>query len=203
MSSQPPEHINANVCQQEIAPKPRKKREMTLELLEKLKLARERAAELRNATKDTKSKLPSNIPEKEKTKVAQYLATRKAIKDKIKQDLIEEIEETKSVPVEVTDHDLDAKGFKLPLKSTEPPPPIPKTVAAPIDIPKKKIKEIVSDDEDEYTTIKIPKKKLVKWNKYADQPPPPEVKQPEPPKRTFTPYSTQHLINLKLNGYTF
>jgi DNA repair ATPase RecN len=71
----------------------RKKREMTPELLDKLKHARERAAELRNSVKETKSKLPDTIPEKEKTKVAQYLTTRKAIKEKIKQEIINEIEE--------------------------------------------------------------------------------------------------------------
>jgi hypothetical protein len=179
---------NGNVCNQPVAPKPRKKREMTPELLEKLKLARERAAELRNMAKETKSKLPSNIPEKEKTKVAQYLATRKAIKEQIKQDLIEEIEKTEEPEPE----------YQLPQKSTEPPPPIPK--------PSKKVVKNVqpepeSDSDDEYTTIKVPKKKIIKWKKREEQLKPAE---PEKPKRPqFNPYGTQHLIGLAMNGYSF
>jgi len=184
--------------------KTRKKREMTPELLEKLKLARERAAELRAMAKDTKSKLPDNIPEKEKTKVAQYLATRKAIKAKIKEEIVEEIEKTPSTKVLNTEHEVDSKGFMLPKKSTDPPPPVPqKTEPIPIPVPKK-VKEpvIESDEEEEYTTIKVPKKKLIKWKQYAERPPP----EPEKPKRNvpqYNPYTTQHLINLAMNGYKF
>jgi len=187
--------------------KPRKRREMTPELLEKLKLARERAAELRAVAKETKSKLPDNIPEKEKTKVAQYLATRKAIKAKIKEEIVEEIENkttsTKSLPT--TEHEVDSKGFMLPKKSDDPPPPLPEK-SDPIPIPQrsKKVKEPdpESDDEDEYTTIKVPKKKLIKWRNYAERPP----AEPEKPKRNipqYNPYTTQHLISLAMNGYKF
>jgi len=190
-----------------VSAKPRKKREMTPELLEKLRLARERATELRNAAKDTKAKLPDNIPEKEKTKVAQYLTTRKAIKEKIKQEIVDEIEQTplaKSVKPKkeemITEHELDSKGFMLPKSSTEEPPPLP---SAPIDIPKpKKVKEPEpeTDSDDEYTTIKVPKKKIIKWKNYAEKPPP----EPEKPKKLyFNPYTTQHLINLASSGYKF
>jgi len=188
--------------------KTRKKREMTPELLEKLKLARERAAELRAMAKDTKSKLPDNIPEKEKTKVAQYLATRKAIKAKIKEEIVEEIEKTPSTKIlntePSTEHEVDSKGFMLPKGSTEPPPPVPKkSEAIPIPVPKKVKEPVVeSDEEEEYTTIKVPKKKLIKWKNYAERPPP----EPEKPKRhvpQYNPYTTQHLINLAMNGYKF
>jgi len=185
--------------------KPKKKREMTPELLEKLKLARERATELRIAARETKSKLPDSLPEKEKTKVAQYLTTRKAIKEKIKQEIVEEIERaplTKAKPKPSTEHETDEKGFMLPKSSTEPPPPLPK-ITQPIDIPKKKVKEPEpdTDSDDEYTTIKVPKKKIIKWKNYAEKPVPPE---PEKPKRPqYNPYTTQHLIGLAMNGYKF
>jgi hypothetical protein len=184
--------------------KPRKKREMTPELLEKLKLARERATELRNAARETKSKLPDNIPEKEKTKVAAYLTTRKAIKEKIKQEIVEELEQTpikKSVPS--TEHEVDSKGYMLPKGSTEPPPPLP---TAPVEIPKKKTVKSVSvepesDSDDEYTTIKVPKKKIIKWKDFAEKKPEPA---PTPVvKKPVTNYHTQHLINLAMGGYKF
>lgn len=184
--------------------KPRKKREMTPELLEKLKLARERATELRNAARETKSKLPDNIPEKEKTKVAQYLTTRKAIKEKIKQEIVEELEQAplKTVkPKPSTEHAVDEEGFMLPKPSTDPAPPMP---TPPVDIPKKKkVKEPEpeSDSDDEYTTIKIPKKKIIKWKDYAEKKPEPE---PKPVlKKPVTNYQTQHLINLAMGGYNF
>lgn len=204
--------------------KQRKKREMTPELLEKLRLARERASELRAMAKETKAKLPDNLPEKEKSKVAQYLATRKAIKEKIKQEIVEEIEKTpatKSAPVkedtlqpepvteaivqnEQTEHPVDEKGFKLPLKSTEPSPPLPKK-SEPITVVKKTKKPVPEPEsesessDDEYTTIKVPKKKIIKWKKYAERPLEPE----KPKKPLFNPYTTQHLINLKMGGYKF
>jgi hypothetical protein len=183
--------------------KPRKKREMTPELLEKLRLARERATELRNAARDTKSKLPDTIPEKEKTKVAQYLTTRKAIKEKIKQEIVEELEQTpikKSVPS--TEHELDSKGYMLPKGSTEPPPPLP---TQPVDIPKKKtvksVPEPETDSDDEYTTIKVPKKKIIKWKDYSEK----KNVAPEPAPVVKKPvnYQTQHLVNLAMSGYRF
>jgi hypothetical protein len=180
--------------------KPRKKREMTPELLEKLALARQRATELRNAARETKSKLPDNIPEKEKTKVAAYLTTRKAIKEKIKQEIVEELEQApikKAVPS--TEHEVDSKGFMLPKGSTEPPPPLP---TAPVDIPKKKkVPEPESDSDDEYTTIKVPKKKIIKWKNYAEKKPEPPP-EPTPAKKPIN-YQTQHLINLAMGGYKF
>jgi hypothetical protein len=192
--------------------KTRKKREMTPELLEKLKLARERAAELRQQAKETKSKLPAELPEKERSKVAQYLATRKAIKAKIKEEIVEEIEKTpstKSLPSTSfgretnTEHEVDSKGYMLPTPK-ESPPPVPKSDPVPIPQRVKKIKEaeIESDEEEEYTTIKVPKKKLIKWKQYAERPPP----EPEKSKRNvpqYNPYTTQHLINLAMNGYKF
>lgn len=188
--------------------KTRKKREMTPELLEKLKLARERAAELRGLAKEAKSKLPDNIPEKEKTKVAQYLATRKAIKEKIKQELVEEIEHSavhSAVPATApphTEHEKDAKGYMLPMKSKEPPPPVPER-SEPIPVPRRvKQPEPDSDSEDEYTTIKVPKKKIIKWKQYAERPPP-EPEKPNKYKPQFNPYTTQHLIGLAMNGYKF
>lgn len=173
--------------------KTRKKREMTPELLDKLKLARERAAELRQQAKETKSKLPADIPEKEKTKVAQYLATRKAIKATIKKEVLEEIEQGKN-----TEHPVE-KGVMLPVPKEAPPPMPEKT--EPIPIPPRVIpEEPESDPEEEFTTIKIPKKKLVKWTKYAERP----VPVPDKPKRPqFNPYTTQHLIGLAMNGYSF
>ena len=187
--------------------KQRKKREMTPELLEKLKLARERAAEIRNMTKEAKAKLPSNIPEKEKTKVAQYLATRRAIKEKIKQEIVEEIEKTpltKPEP-ENTDHPLDEEGYMLPMEK-EKGPPIPKN---PNVVPKPKVKQPEPESEpdiesdDEYTTIKIPKKKLIKWNEKSKQPPAPSPQPVVPEKPKFSPFGTQHLINLARSGYSF
>jgi hypothetical protein len=97
----------------------------------------------------------------------------------------------------------------------EAPPPIPKK-SEPIPIPQrpentgnesvvpKKVKEPLpeSDDDDEYTTIKVPKKKLIKWKNYAERPAP----EPEKPKNNrplYNPYTTQHLINLAMNGYKF
>jgi hypothetical protein len=181
------------------AVKTRKKREMTPELLEKLKLARERAAELRNAAKETKSKLPDNIPEKEKSKVAQYLTTRKAIKEKIKQDLIEEIEQAPLKSKPHTEHQVDEEGYMLPSKSTDEPPVLPKP-AAPLKPIKVKAPEPDTDSDDEYTTIKVPKKKIIKWRNYAEKPPP----EPEKPKKpAYNPYTTQHLIGLAMNGYKF
>jgi hypothetical protein len=174
---------------QNLPVKARKKREMTPELLEKLKLARERAAELRNMAKETKQKLPSHIPEKEKTKVAQYLATRKAIKEKIQQEIVEEIEKSPSTKT------VKEPEFQLATKSTEPPPPLPKSVRV------KPPPESSSDEEEEYTTIKIPKKKIIKWNKKAQEPhlhPPPI---PEQPKKQFN--FNQHLIGLAMSGYKF
>jgi len=171
-------------------PKAKRVRSMTPELLEKLKLARERAAELRAIAKEAKSKLPDTIPEKERTKVAQYLATRKAIKDQIKHEIVEEIESSV--------HEIDAKGFKLPLKSTDPPPPLPVLPAEIVKVKSEKVKEPESDSDDEYTIIKVPKKKLVKWNKKNEAPPAP-APLPEKPKYNFN----QHLINLKMTGYNF
>jgi hypothetical protein len=180
--------------------KTRKKREMTPELLEKLKLARERASELRMAAKDTKSKLPDTIPEKERSKVAQYLTTRKAIKEKIKQEIVEEIEKTpltKSKPS--TDHEVDDKGYSLPTKSTEPPPPLPKSEIIPK--PKKvKEPEPETDSDDEYTTIKVPKKKIIKWKNQTEKVVPAPTPQPEKQKIN---YHTQHLIGLANLGYKF
>jgi hypothetical protein len=194
--------------------KQRKKREMTPELLEKLKMARERAAELRNMAKDAKAKLPPNIPEKEKSKVAQYLATRKAIKEKIKQEIVEEIEkgtESVNIPVgkteviteEHTDHPIDEKGYMLPMPKEEGPP-LPKETPKP----KPKVKpppEPESSSDEEYTTIKIPKKKIVKWEKRLREPekaPQPVI--PEKPKDQFYgSFGTQHLVNLARTGYSF
>jgi len=186
--------------------KTRKKREMTPELLEKLKLARERAAELRALARDAKSKLPDNLPEKEKTKVAQYLATRKAIKDQIKQELVQEIEQAPTPVAKAepphTEHEVDEKGFMLPMKSTEPPPPVPRSEPIPIPKPKKaKEPEPDSDSEDEYTTIKVPKKKIIKWKQYAEREPEPEKPKKYAPQ--FNPYTTQHLVKLAMNGYRF
>ena len=183
--------------------KTRKKREMTPELLDKLKHARERASELRASAKEAKSKLPDNIPEKEKTKVAQYLTTRKAIKEKIKQEVLNEIEE---IPLK------DSKGFTLPTPKEEAPP-LPKpsiveikapVVEAPAPPPKKKKEpEPETDSDDEYTTIKIPKKKIMKWKKRNEQPlPEPEPEKPQV-RKTFNTYTTQHLINLAKGGYNF
>jgi hypothetical protein len=193
--------------------KPRKKREMTPELLDKLKLARERAAELRASAKETKSKLPDNIPEKEKTKVAQYLTTRKAIREKIKQEIVEEIEKAPIVKPS-TEHEVDCDGYMLPMKSTDAPPPLPKKSQEKAEKSQEKTEkpqekaeklekqEAESDSEDEYTTIKVPKKKIIKWKKYAERPP----AEPEKPKRVvpqYNPYTTSHLVNLAMSGYKF
>jgi len=71
----------------------KKSRTMTPELLEKLKLARERAKELREQAKIEKDALgTSALPEPEKTKVAKYLATRKMIKNTIQKEIEEELE---------------------------------------------------------------------------------------------------------------
>lgn len=186
--------------------KTRKKREMTPELLDKLRLARERAAELRAQAKETKSKLPADLPEKERSKVAQYLATRKAIKAKIKEEVLTELEApARGAWSEAlkTEHPVDSKGYSLPMPKEEGPPVPQKTEPIPVPVPKK-VKEPLpeSDDEDEYTTIKVPKKKIIKWTKYAERP----VPEPEKPKNNrpqFNPYTTQHLIGLAMNGYNF
>jgi hypothetical protein len=178
--------------------KTRKKREMTPELLDKLRLARERAAELRAQAKETKSKLPADIPEKERSKVAQYLATRKAIKAKIKEEVLEEME---------TVHPVDSKGYSLPIPK-EQGPPVPKTEPVLTNQNTQRVKKVKEPEpesdsgEDEYTMIKVPKKKLVKWTKKAEKPPP----EPEKPKNTrpqYSSYTTQHLVGLAMNGYVF
>lgn len=123
----------AVACVPECKLKPKKKRTMTPELLQKLKLARDRAAELRAIALETKNKIP--LPEKERSKVAKYLTERKNIKAQIKQELLDEIEKEPSV--------VEPQELKLK---------------------KVKIVEPDTDSDDEYTTIKVSKKKLIKWN---------------------------------------
>jgi hypothetical protein len=146
--------------------KPKKKRTMTPELLEKLALARDRAKELRDSAKAIKASLPvsTSIPDDvEKTKVAKYLATKKYLKEQIIQDI-----------------------------HTEQSEPVEKIVKK-----KEKIKSPeTSDSEDEMMVIRIPKKKMLKYQKKLEQ-----VKPAVPPRPTFD--QTQHLMNMYRGGYTF
>jgi hypothetical protein len=173
----------------ETLPTPKKKgRTMTPELLEKLSLARERAKELREQAKKVKETLnDTDIPEPEKTKTAKYLATRNAIKEKIKKEIENEI----------------ADQWE-PEQSVPPPPP---KLPRPSKLKNTTLGPVESDEsDDEYTVIRVPKKKIIKWNKREksiDQ-----IKPPEPEKTVYganwaNPYNTQHLVNLARSGYRF
>ena len=183
----------------EIKIKERKKRQMTPELLDKLRMARERCAELRASAKELKVKMPNTIPEVEKTKVAKYLATRKAIHDKIKEEVELEIKDEKNVIVK------NNQEFALPEKNNDPPPPLPK----PKDefITKNKAPTNDVDSDDEYTTIKVPKKKIIKWKENENKKELIEKEKEKeivkPSKPIYSPYGTNHLLNLAMSGYKF
>ena len=155
--------------------KPKRTRQMTPELLEKLKLARERAKELRDIARKEKENLKDDdLPEPEKTKVAKYLATRKIIKERMEKDIKDEIKNEI-----VVEQEKPKKVQKKPVVESD-------------------------ESDDEYTVIKVPKRKIVKWEKKKNLNLPP----PQPEKSVYgsewvNPYGTQHLINLSRAGYRF
>jgi len=175
------------------AVKPKRVRQMTPELLEKLKLARERAKELRDQAKKEKENIA--LPEPEKSKVAKYLATRKLIKKTIQKEIEQELE------TEIFEPDPEPEPILPQEKNFGSVPPPVKVSVKPV----KKV-EPDSDSDDEYTTIKVLKSKLVKYSKSASgkkaetfEPPQP----PQPPAKWVNPYSTGHLYNLANTGYKF
>jgi hypothetical protein len=196
------------------AVKPKRVRQMTPELLEKLKLARERAKELRDMARGEKEKLV--LPEPEKSKVAKYLATRKMIKNTLQKEIEEELEteifEPKSevipppvpeeknfasVPPPVKDQRSQATELKVKAEKVEK-----------VEKAEKKIVVVDSESDDEYTTIKIRKSKLVKYAKGVKEVKVEKVEPPAPvapvaPAKWINPYSTGHLYNLAAGGYRF
>ena len=177
-----------------VAPK-KKGRTMTPELLEKLKLARERAKELRDQAKKEKDALgTSALPEPEKSKVAKYLATRKLIKKTIQKEIEQELE------TEIFEPEPEPEPPTAPLPQEKnfgsvPPPvkPVKPVKSASVD----------SDSDDEYTTIKVLKSKLVKYSKSASGKKAEKIEPPIAPAKWVNPYSTGHLYNLANTGYKF
>jgi hypothetical protein len=182
---------NIPVLDTPVAPK-KKGRTMTPELLEKLKLARERAKELRDQAKKEKETLgTSALTEPEKSKVAKYLATRKLIKKTIQKEVEQELE------TEIFEPEPEPPTAPLPQEknfASVPPPVKPKM--KPV-----KSASVDSDSDDEYTTIKVLKSKLVKYSKVKKA----EKIEPQPiaPAKWVNPYSTGHLYNLANMGYKF
>ena len=160
--------------------KKKKTRTMTPELLEKLKMARERATELRLEAKKIKGELPppTSIPDDvEKTKVAKYLATRKYIKEQIKKDIINE-------PEIISEPSGINKNSKK-VKNTNPD-------------------ESSSDSESEDFVIRVPKKKLIKYQKKVT-----EKNEKGRQEQVYgsgydiNRFGTNHLIGLCRGGYQF
>lgn len=171
------------------AVKPKRTRVMTPELLEKLKLARERAKELRDQAKKEKDALgTSALTEPEKSKVAKYLATRKMIKKDIQKEIEQELE-TEIFEPEPEPITPQEKNF------ASVPPPVKSVSVKPV-----KSASVDSDSEDEYTTIKVLKSKLVKYSKIKKAE---KIEPPIVPAKWVNPYSTGHLYNLANTGYKF
>jgi hypothetical protein len=193
-----------------VAPK-KKGRTMTVELLEKLKLARERAKELRDQAKKEKENLgTSALTEPEKSKVAKYLATRKLIKKTIQKEIEQELETEIFEP----EPELEPAPAPIPQEKNfgSVPPPVKPKAKVKVQVPDSDSDS--DDDGNPYTTIKVLKSKLVKYSKLSGKKvekftvPEPSVAldpkgKPQPPAKWVNPYSTGHLYNLAASGYRF